>query len=173
MLEIFEKFDLTFIMFSKLSLALCTLANGLIFVTGQYVYTIYDNGHFIGVYANGRNPSWEEAETWCEDTIGTTLATITDATTNSQGADAARGAGVTTYAWFGLNDIDNENNFEYPDGTPYDDYNDFEAWRSANPDNYGSGEDCVHWWVTEDTWNDLTCSGNNIVQGFVCNKRGL
>ncbi|XP_003725902.1 lactose-binding lectin l-2 [Strongylocentrotus purpuratus] len=40
--------------------------------------------------------------------------------------------------WIGLHDVQNENNFEWSDGTPMD----YSLWHPSQPNNYG-GEDCV------------------------------
>lgn len=132
-------------------------------------YTLHSNNRYIGVYADGQHIDWYTARDFCETKFGTHLASIHTSDDNALASLAARNAGVKKYAWFGLNDIKSEGVFEYVDGTSFVDGDDFTAWRASNPDNWGSGEDCVHYWVEDDTWNDLPCQNAAIIQGFVCN----
>jgi hypothetical protein len=65
--------------------------------------------------------------------------------------------------WIGLNDISNENQFQWVDGTPYT-YNNFHNYQ---PDNDRGYEHCVSFskmWNIE-TWNDMSCS---TAAYFVC-----
>ena len=41
--------------------------------------------------------------------------------------------------WIGATDIDFEGNFVWMSGTPWS----YENWKSGQPNNYGSGEDCA------------------------------
>lgn len=63
--------------------------------------------------------------------------------------------------WVGLNDLQNEGNFEWTDGTPLD----FEQWSPGEPNNAGE-EDCVHLppWAGG-YWNDLFCGAAG---GYIC-----
>ncbi|XP_033107417.1 macrophage mannose receptor 1-like isoform X2 [Anneissia japonica] len=68
------------------------------------------------------------------------------------------------YLWVGLHDTSNEGKFEWLDGTPYD----FTNWAPGEPNDYGSGEDCVHlapWANSMGEWNDLACTGT---AGYIC-----
>ncbi|XP_071940974.1 macrophage mannose receptor 1-like [Antedon mediterranea] len=68
------------------------------------------------------------------------------------------------YLWVGLHDTTNEGKFEWLDGTPYDFFN----WAPGEPNDYGSGEDCVHlapWENSMGEWNDLACTGT---AGYIC-----
>ena len=79
-----------------------------------------------------------------------------------------------------MNDVDNEGQFEWVDGSDYDK---LECWASDEPTStklngtrFASQEDCVH--IAPDKgyyWNDLNCSGindkSNIqVKGYLCNN---
>nr|XP_006816218.1 PREDICTED: uncharacterized protein LOC102809517 [Saccoglossus kowalevskii] len=70
--------------------------------------------------------------------------------------------------WIGLHDIDDENQFEWFDGTPFV----FTNWGPGEPNNAGEeGEDCVHLIDQEDKlgeWNDQVCTD---LMGYICKKR--
>jgi len=62
--------------------------------------------------------------------------------------------------WIGLSDTTAENNFVWDDGTPTD----FTQWNNNEPNDWGSGEDCVH--IRKNGgWNDIRCSAKG---HYVC-----
>ncbi|XP_033624558.1 macrophage mannose receptor 1-like [Asterias rubens] len=106
--------------------------------------------------------SFNDAETRCE-TKGAKLASIHSAEVQSY--LSLRTSMSNTNLWIGLHDRSNEGIFEWVDKTPLD----FTNWNVGEPNDYGSGEDCVHLRPGETeagTWNDLVCSGTN--SGFIC-----
>ena len=74
------------------------------------------------------------------------------------------------YIYFkGLTDADNEGNWTWTDGTPFNSSL-FNYWRSkqGEPNNYNGNEDCAE--ITFDgRWNDNNC---DVQFGFIC-KRGI
>ncbi|XP_071511496.1 C-type lectin domain family 19 member A-like [Diadema antillarum] len=62
--------------------------------------------------------------------------------------------------WIGLNDVSNENNFAYSDGTAYD----YQHWAPGEPNN-DDNEDCIHLWKNTKEWNDRECSSE---LAYVC-----
>ncbi|XP_072923102.1 alpha-N-acetylgalactosamine-specific lectin-like [Hemitrygon akajei] len=66
-------------------------------------------------------------------------------------------------AWIGLNDISQEGNFTWIDGTDYT----YRRWAGGQPDDYQSNEDCVQldYFTGTPYWNDLSCDTN---LGLVC-----
>lgn len=53
-----------------------------------------------------------------------------------------------------------ENNFVWDDGTPTD----YTNWNNNEPNDWGSGEDCVHFRKNVG-WNDIRCSAKG---HYVC-----
>ena len=131
-------------------------------------WTVVNNGYFIGVYPDGEKISWSTALTYCETEFNTSLATILNENDNFNGTDAVIQAGVTSMAWFGLNDIKNDTIYVFSDGTPLTN-NSYQNWADGQPDNFGSYEHCIHWFVNDGKWNDIDCSGGGQVEGFACN----
>ena len=64
-------------------------------------------------------------------------------------------ADTSTYWWLGATDADYEGNFAWMSGAPWS----YTNWNSGEPNDYGSGEDCVHL-TYNGKWNDLPCDGN-------------
>ena len=65
-------------------------------------------------------------------------------------------------AWIGLNDIDTEGSWVWIDGTA----SDYFKWNTDEPNNYGTGEDCVT--VSREVdFNDVPCTN---VRDFLCSK---
>lgn len=62
--------------------------------------------------------------------------------------------------WIGLDDRDTEGVFTWQDGSTVD----FESWGSGEPNDWGTGEDCVYM-TLEGAWNDYTCAGT---RNYIC-----
>ena len=69
--------------------------------------------------------------------------------------------------WIGVHDMTNEGTFTYQsDGLLI-----FENWNAGEPNDYGSGEDCVEARYSNDgRWNDIPCTGDP--RPSIC-KRGM
>ncbi|XP_072019677.1 uncharacterized protein [Amphiura filiformis] len=66
--------------------------------------------------------------------------------------------------YIGLDDIEIEGQFQWVDGTPLD----FTDWKQGEPNNIGSGEDCVGLWASRGgIWNDNPCTRLN---PYICEK---
>ncbi len=106
--------------------------------------------------------TWEQAHDACL-ALGATLAIFETPEENTDISTQVY-AMLGEPSWIGLGDHDKEGSFVWVDGTPlaYE-----TAWRSGEPNDYGSGEDCVHtnYNATVAYWNDLTCS---TAQTFIC-----
>ncbi len=104
---------------------------------------------------------WEDARNACLG-LGMDLAVFEDHDENVAASDAI----ATIYAdsvWIGLSDLDDEGIWTWVDGTllGYED-----AWRSGEPNDYGSGEDCVHTnYSGTALWNGFTCGSDQV---FLC-----
>ena len=138
-----------------------------------FLFFLLENG-YIGV---NTLMNWTNAESYCESTYNTTLATITSSTENALAIIAAVYSGATDGTiWIGFNDFDNEGTFEWLDGTRNDLYN-YTNWASGEPNEDNGGEDCTQIMYHGNnnkfgTWNDLPCRD---ALSFVCNAylRGM
>lgn len=83
--------------------------------------------------------------------------------------DGPREAAIITQAalqirnqdyWIGLDDLENEGEFVWPDGIERP----WENWNDGEPNNAGN-EDCAHIWARNGRWNDLPCDRR---QGIIC-----
>lgn len=63
--------------------------------------------------------------------------------------------------YIGLNDIEREGSFVWPDGSPEV----FSAWGEGEPNDALDGEDCVQIAVATALWNDIACTATG---SFVC-----
>ncbi|XP_016118361.1 ladderlectin-like [Sinocyclocheilus grahami] len=69
----------------------------------------------------------------------------------------------TTHSWLGVHDGEQEGEWTWSDGTPFD----YNNWCSEEPNNAGV-ENCVDIsWTTNRCWNDLPCSYQI---GYTCAK---
>jgi hypothetical protein len=97
---------------------------------------------------------WNTASALCS-VFGGVLAAIDDSDEN-----ALLTAALSGTAWIGLNDHVTEGDFLWPGG--------FEPawtnWNTGEPNDHGSGEDCVEL-RTNGVWNDQTCSSDRT---FIC-----
>ncbi|XP_070539238.1 alpha-N-acetylgalactosamine-specific lectin-like [Ptychodera flava] len=105
--------------------------------------------------------TYQEAKQVCEG-LRSTLAVVNDAEEN---LFLKRYTLNQFHFWIGLDDIDSEGNYVWADGSSLT----YSNWNSAQPDNYGNNEDCVHLISNADgKWNDLPCS-NRI--SFICERK--
>ncbi|XP_072017513.1 uncharacterized protein [Amphiura filiformis] len=68
--------------------------------------------------------------------------------------------------WIGLTDTVIEGTFVWTDNSQVD----YHSWSIGEPNNLGTGEDCVVTWLTND-WVDLQCGGTSYQ--FVCKKDAI
>ena len=68
--------------------------------------------------------------------------------------------------WIGLNDIKEENTWIWEDGQPFE----FSNWDNGEPNDYGSGEDCVTLNDKNGEWNDLDCDAE---RPYICKYKSL
>eukprot|EP01084_Bolivina_argentea_P305283 527367_1 len=123
---------------------------------------------------NGAKLNWADAQSWCQNNLGTSLATIiTDADLANfepifQIADSAIGV------WIGLTDQATEGDWKWVDGTPCAISGGLcsDFWVDGQPNN-GGNQDCGEWAtfvydpLTEGGKNDASCT---ILYPFICNK---
>ncbi|XP_071494562.1 C-type lectin lectoxin-Thr1-like [Diadema antillarum] len=105
--------------------------------------------------------NWLDAGTACRN-YGGELASIQDGAENTFVYDLWRTQTRSPSGgfWIGLNDVSNENNFAYSDGTAYD----YQHWAPGEPNN-DDNEDCIHLWKNTKEWNDRECSSE---LAYVC-----
>ncbi|XP_035697863.1 collectin-10-like, partial [Branchiostoma floridae] len=99
-------------------------------------------------------PNYAGARSACQ-ILGGRLAMPKDQATNNFLVNQ-----LTRYSigsiWFGLTDQADEGAFVWEDGTALTGWSD---WYTGEPDDGGSGEDCVEWRdVYGYKWNDIPCS---------------
>ena len=121
----------------------------------------YDNNCYIGV--SGVNVSWFYARDYCENEIGTTLASIHSSIDNiyaySAGIGASQESGVA--GWIGLNDISKEEDYFWTDNSTFN--NKITFW--YNEKSYNTGfRDCV---LFSPYWYSYNCTSR--LPFFVCN----
>ena len=107
--------------------------------------------------------NWNDSNSYCESTYGTSLATIKSSTENQLAMIAAvYSVSSLIYAWIGVYNIDDATTFKWIDGTRNDFYN-YTNWASGEPNN--ADEDCAQL-KYDGTWNDNYCVHEYT---FVCN----
>ena len=110
---------------------------------------------------------WRDAESYCNETYGTHLATIKSSTDNSNVREAATNAGIRTgqRLWFGYNDIESEGTWVWTDGTKHSNYTN---WLDGEPNNIGGAQNCAQLWSADQdaVWDDSYCTNTRY---FVCN----
>ena len=133
---------------------------------------LFENGlstSYIAVTSQG-NVRGDNAQSYCQSTYGTSLATITSAEENALVLATAVAAGITDDSfWIGATDVSVEGTFVWLDGTGnIDDI--YSNWDDGEPNNGNSIEDCSIM-LTDGTWNDLSCSHSRSdwQKQFVCN----
>lgn len=78
-------------------------------------------------------------------------------------------SGSPLRVWIGLNDIEEEGNYVWIDGSPLD----YENWTPGLPDQWSPEQDCGEMWNTFNNldvgyWNDYICSKHH---AFMCEFR--
>lgn len=109
------------------------------------------NGHTYFAYETSAIDTYREAEEYCES-LGGHLAVINDDDENTALYDYVfKHLGLPS-AYFGLSDENQEDSWEWIDGTPYS----YENWLSGEPDNQRGVEDYALFYYkdTAYTWND-------------------
>jgi hypothetical protein len=99
--------------------------------------------------------TWDVARMRCI-ALGARLATIHSQTDN----DEIWASTMGTSHWLGLNDIANEGQWVWEDGSPLD----FTRWQGGQPNDF-DGEDCGVMRAEADDWNDNDCAD---LRPFVC-----
>ena len=131
---------------------------------------------------------WRDAEAFCQTVYGTSLARISNAEENQLVYDIATdtfGDDHDWTAWIGLNDINNENVYEWV--TNYDFYkntitgipvenDDYTNWMPGKPNNryteWVDNADCVEM-KSNGEWTDKPCFYQNATSNFICNSKGI
>ena len=131
-----------------------------------------DNGYYIGVYM-GKGADWDDAMIYCEDKIGTTLASIHTLTDHENAVNSIETLEKSPmsnnyfYAWIGANDFMTQNNFVWNDNTKFD----YSNWHINEPSG-NKNEDCVHITGPDNEamtkWNDENCNAQ--LKAFICNR---
>lgn len=106
------------------------------------------------------------AEAYCDEFFGTTLATIPSVKYNDEVHNLVSSQGRS---WIGYDDLDIEGTFEWAGINS--DYNPqhFEKWCSGEPNNYASNEHCAEMKTSSSKcWNDIRC---HYRRKFVCNRK--
>ena len=128
----------------------------------QYNYEMSHNNNFIRVGSDLPH-NWREAETYCQNIFGSHLAAIHSLSENSDAF--GDGSWYLEYGnmWIGLNDIDNEGDYVWVDGTSFD----YENWQGKED---VDKQNCVRMRTSDGEWDDISCSTGYyafICRGFV------
>eukprot|EP01083_Nonionella_stella_P191865 709775_1 len=120
--------------------------------------------------------SWNDSNTFCKSSYGTTLASIHNDTQNDE-ANSLCPTGAPTYScWIGGNDgyvawYDAGLSYEWLDGTAFDYGSDLSGgvgpWSGGNPDINDGREHCLEIYQDGDGWNDAPKCEND--KPFLCN----
>eukprot|EP01084_Bolivina_argentea_P300661 518500_1 len=98
--------------------------------------------------------NWLDAQTYCQNTYGTTLAVINNAQEEVQAKNECESG---KRCWIGLNDVSTENVYVWNNGEIQADYTN---WADGQPDNYQGEEHCVELndEYFDGKWGDASCS---------------
>ncbi|XP_072046389.1 low affinity immunoglobulin epsilon Fc receptor-like [Amphiura filiformis] len=122
------------------------------FVRGDYLY-----------FMSSQGLDYRSAIEACED-LGANLTSIHDEDELLFHRMLAREA--KTAVWIGFNDLDDEGNFVWIDGSPVD----FINWNPGEPNDLydPDGEDCTNLYFESGKWNDFPCHWTS--NGYLCKK---
>jgi len=112
--------------------------------------TLYDTTHYYYLIPFGK--VWAEADTFCRDTFGGYLVTVTEASEQDVINNLLSRLPEANHAWIGLNDLASEGNFEWVTGETVS----YTNWADGEPNNYYE-EDCVNVLYPTGEWNDNGC----------------
>ncbi|XP_022109148.1 macrophage mannose receptor 1-like [Acanthaster planci] len=113
------------------------------------------HGDFCYYFSPQEISTWNRAETLCT-AMGTDVHLVSIHSAEEQSFLSVRASFVQESHWIGLHDTVGESTFVWTDGTATD----FLNWGSGEPNNAGSGEDCVHLesaFQKVGIWNDINC----------------
>ena len=131
-------------------------------------YDVYEYENFIGVEAEIWSVTWDEANTFCSEEFGTTLASIhsSDEQEEIEHIMDSFGWDNNNYKpWIGFHDTSSEGNFVWNDGTATT----YTNWRSGEPNDWSTGEDCTGVMGHRNyQWNDMPC--DITFPSFICNR---
>ena len=134
-------------------------------ITSSSSNGIYSNWYY-GVYCDS-GLRWHDGLIYCQRMFDSSLASIHSKMENEYALstllsfDNQRG-------WIGLNDIENEKNFTWIDGTVSS--NNYENWASGFDINDGENSDCV-FFSSSGEWNHRICGDTEFTRkAFVCNR---
>ncbi|XP_062507025.1 macrophage mannose receptor 1-like [Corticium candelabrum] len=109
------------------------------------------------------NVNWHEAQTVCNDNGGH-LPTISSEQENTFVYNMYSSHCIFTHRrYLGFHDGVNEGHFKWVD----DSTSSYTKWRTNQPDNGGSGEDCTHMYGDNGEWNDIRCT-DKYFNCFLC-----
>lgn len=135
-----------------------------------------DDDRYIAVWDDTGYVSWQDALQYCIDEMGTMLASIHNDSDHESLLFAAIGTGANVsinssftssdYIWIGLNDTNDEGNFDWVDGSSLD----YTNWAPSEPGSGGAIRDCVD--IENALWYDRVCDGSVSQQTtvWVCNR---
>ncbi|MEC8380079.1 MAG: MopE-related protein [Myxococcota bacterium] len=113
-------------------------------------FNVYGGGSYL--FCTSRR-NWFDAQNFCDD-YGYHMVTITSAGENSW-VDGRADSYSNQKWWIGINDLGQEGNFQWEDGTPVT----YSRWHPNEPNNAGGNEDCgQHNRYSGGYWNDEPCS---------------
>ena len=122
---------------------------------------------YTGYVAVDQLMSWNDAQDYCTNTYDTSLATITSDYENQLAFETAfEEFGGSYDVWIGLNDIRNESDYQWVDGTGNATAI-YTNWGTGEPNNDLGTEHCANFFGTNvEHWNDEDC---NTPMRFLCN----
>ncbi|XP_030741533.1 low affinity immunoglobulin epsilon Fc receptor [Echinops telfairi] len=110
-------------------------------------------------FGRSKPRKWIQAKHACSDLQGRLVSIH-----SSQEQDFLSRHASKKGSWIGLQDLDREGEFVWPDGSPVD----YSNWRPGEPNDQGLGENCVMLLGTSGQWNDASC--RQPLDGWVCER---
>ena len=117
--------------------------------------------NYIGI---NTEMTFDDAESYCRSTYGTSLATVTSDEENTAVYNEAVSKGIGGSMWIGATDEETDGTWIWNDGNTGNINYYYNNWESDEP-NGGTSENCIEL-RTSLEWNDASCSNN---KKFVCN----